>query len=224
MLYLNINEVSENTTIPINSSGIYINTSGNSIDLILSSDSNKKRTLTGYSSMLVYTSNREIYSFASVPETESVSETESVQETESVLIIFDIPFGGVVFDGSQYWFPTNAQPWAGFGTSCSNYPLSFPKGGSITFHAYAQDYDIDVRFRFEFHPFQDVDPDVDPSYFPDTESSYDTSPITINSIDFQSYTIDIPPQGENTFSSIILYIIQRDRIVYITDINININL
>ena len=70
MLYLNIIEVSEDTTIPNNSSGLYVNTSDNSIDLILSSDNSKTKTLTSGSNMLVYTSNSEIYGFATVAEPE----------------------------------------------------------------------------------------------------------------------------------------------------------
>ena len=66
MLYLNINEVTEHTIIPNNSSGIYVNTSGNSIYLTLSSDNNEEKSLSGYSSMLVYTSSSKIYGFPSV--------------------------------------------------------------------------------------------------------------------------------------------------------------
>ena len=108
-------------------------------------------------------------------------------------------------------FPTGAEPWAGFGSfSLSNNPLSFPNGGSITFDAYALN-DTDVRFRLEYNPYPDNDP------------SYDTNLITINSRESQSYTINIPSQGQNTFSSILLYVDTRDSPVTITNVNININ-
>ena len=63
-----------------------------------------------------------------------------------------------------------------------------------------------VRFRFEFKPFPDVDP------------AYDTANILIDSTDLQEYTVEVPSQGANTFSSFLLYLVERDSPVVVKDI------
>ena len=69
---------------------------------------------------------------------------------------------------------------------------SVPSGGSA-----------DIRFRFERLPYDEADPDA-------TEPSYETETITISGAGTQLYLIDIPPLGEDTFQSLILYIDTRD--------------
>ena len=95
-----------------------------------------------------------------------------------------------------YTFPTGAQDWAGFANNADIYPLTFAEGGSITFTASAATA-TNVRFRFEYLPYPDVDP------------AYDTEQVLIDSTEPMEYTIEIPSQGENTFSSFLLYIVER---------------
>ena len=204
VLYSNINEISSSIVVPVQSSGIYKNIGNSQITLTLDGTS-ETTTLESGNSKLIYASTIKLFSV----QTNLPQPVEESMNTYS--IVFEAPFGGVVFDGNIYTFPTNAQPWACFGSySFSHYPLSFPNGGSITFDAYALN-NTNVRFRLEYNPF------------PNTEPSYDTNLITINSRESQSYTIDIPSQGQNTFSSTLLYIIERDSPVTITNVVININ-
>ena len=99
-------------------------------------------------------------------------------------------FGDAVVDPETetYTFPAGAQPWAGFANNADIYPLDFPEGGSITFTASAA-VATNVRFRFEYQPYPNVDP------------AYDTEQVLIDSTEPMEYTIEIPSQGENTFSS-----------------------
>jgi uncharacterized surface protein with fasciclin (FAS1) repeats len=116
-------------------------------------------------------------------------------------------FGNAVVDAETqtYTFPSGAEDWAGFANNTDIYPISFPEGGSITFTASAA-VPTNVRFRFEYKPFPDVDP------------AYDTANVLIDSTEPTEYTIEIPSQGENTFSSFLLYLVERDQSVVVTDV------
>ena len=116
-------------------------------------------------------------------------------------------FGNAVVDAETqtYTFPSGAEGWAGFANNADIYPISFPEGGSITFTASAA-VPTNVRFRFEYKPFPDVDP------------AYDTANVLIDSTEPTEYTIEIPSQGENTFSSFLLYLVERDQSVVVTDV------
>ena len=85
------------------------------------------------------------------------------------------------------------------------YPLSVPEGGYITFTASAA-VATNVRFRFEFQPYPKVDP------------AYDTASVLVDSTEAMEYTIEVPSQGENTFSSFLLYLVERDSPVTITNV------
>ena len=63
-----------------------------------------------------------------------------------------------------------------------------------------------MRFRFELLPYPNVDP------------AYDTANVLIDSTEAMEYTIEVPSQGENTFSSFLLYLVERDSPVTITNI------
>ena len=85
------------------------------------------------------------------------------------------------------------------------YPLTFNNGGSITFDASVIDGgSTDIRFRLEYNVYPDVDP------------AYDTASVTVSGSDVASYSVDIPSQGYNTYSSVIMYIDSRDVGVYST--------
>ncbi len=68
-------------------------------------------------------------------------------------------FGGAVADAETetYTFPAGAEGWAGFANNADIYPISFSEGGSITFTASAET-PTNIRFRFEYLPYPDVDP------------------------------------------------------------------
>ena len=120
-------------------------------------------------------------------------------------------FGGAEKNDGVFVFPSSAESWAGYAnTNDSIYPLSFPEGGIITFTASANSA-VDVRFRLEWQPYPDVDP------------SYNTSSVTVNGATETTYSILIPSQGSNTFSSFILYLDDRDAPVVINNVQITAN-
>ena len=69
---------------------------------------------------------------------------------------------------------------------------------------------VDVRFRFEFNPH------------PDTEPSYNTSAVTVSGSTETVYTIDVPSQGANTFSSFLMYLDTRDIGVSVSDVTVTV--
>ena len=69
----------------------------------------------------------------------------------------------------------------------------------MTFTAATSGVDIDVWFRFEKNTW------------PDTEPSFETAVITISGTDAKEYTVEIPPQGDNTFNSALFYLNTRDQ-------------
>ena len=114
------------------------------------------------------------------------------------------------FDGADYehlvTFPTAAQSWAGFSNAnLETYPFSFPNGGSIAFKASAADA-ANVKFKFEKAPY----PNTTPEFFTDA--------VSVSGTTVSDYTVIIPPQGANTFSSALLYIENRDKPVNITQV------
>ena len=117
-------------------------------------------------------------------------------------------FGGASRVQTFLW-PTGTETWAGFGNSNANiYPLDFPNGGQITFTASA-DAATSIKFKFE----KDAHPDVEPSYTPATQAI--TTVAT-------TYTIPLlaSESGTNTYKSALLYLLDRDVAVNISDIKI----
>ena len=134
-------------------------------------------------------------------------------ENPGASVEFTGTFGDATYDvdTSTYTFPSTAQPWAGFANEDTTvYPLTFPEGGSITFMASAA-VPTSVKFKFEKNPF------------PDTEPSFETATVLIDSTTAQEYTVEFATQGENTFSSFLLYLIERDSPVVITDVVVRSN-
>jgi hypothetical protein len=95
--------------------------------------------------------------------------------------------------------------------------MTFPNGGSITFTAATAGVDIDVYIRLERLPYLDSDPSR-------VEPSYDASSITISGSDPNEYNIEIEPQGSNTYSSMIFYLMTRDQeLTMLSEFDINTN-
>ena len=140
----------------------------------------------------------------------SFSVSSYAQETTFTDVVFSGVFGGTFYDSGVYTNPTGSQSWGGFANEdASLYPLSFVDGGSITFTGStpAPSAATDVYFRFEYNPY------------PDTEPSFNTVPVTVSG-DAGLYSIDIPSQGSNTFSSFLLYVTTQDVSVTLTDITV----
>jgi len=123
---------------------------------------------------------------------------------------FSEAFGGTTIseDGTTFTYPAAAEVWGGFANMNADlYPLAFSEAGSITFNASVPSGgSADVRFRLEYQPHPNVNP------------AYDAAAVTVSGSDVASYTVAIPSQGANTFSSLIMYIAERDVAVAITDV------
>jgi hypothetical protein len=116
-------------------------------------------------------------------------------------------FGGAVYntDTKAMIFPSGAEAWGGFVNENQDiYPLSFPHGGTITFKASAT-ANATLKFRFEANPHPNVDP------------AYDVPLKAITAAE-ATYSITLPSQGTNNFNSAILYIVERDVSVTISDL------
>ena len=119
-------------------------------------------------------------------------------------------FGGASRNGNVYTFPSSAESWAGYANSNTDmYPLTFTNGGSLTFdYTNNNDDDVKVKMKLEYqqHPI--------------TEPSWFSSEYTLVANTSDSITIDIPSQGSNTFSSLLLFIVDRDLPVTLTNFTI----
>ena len=145
------------------------------------------------------------------------SGTEDAIMQNAFAISDGLDFTGT-FDGTNvtagvYSFPSGAKDWAGFANlNTAFYPMSIhADGGSITFDARVLwGDDTGVKFKFENNP-----------YPADTEPDHETPTITVSGNTTTSYTINVPEQGNNTFSSFLLYLDTRDSGVEITNIQLN---
>ena len=128
--------------------------------------------------------------------------------TVSDAAVIDEAFGGTTFEGETFTFPSGAEAWAGFANMNTDlYPFTFSNGGSLSFTgSVPSGGSVNVRFRFEYNPHPDVDP------------AYDTQTVTVSGADEASYSISIPSQGNNTFSSLIMYVVDRDAPVTVSNV------
>jgi hypothetical protein len=125
-------------------------------------------------------------------------------------VVFTGVFGGTSIDGNTYLNPTGAETWGGFANEdVSLYPLSFSDAGEITFTGATAGTDADVYFRFEYNPY------------PDTEPSFNTVAVTVSGTVETAYTVAIPSQGDNTFSSFLFYVTTLDSPVTLTNVTLN---
>lgn len=121
-------------------------------------------------------------------------------------------FGGFIANGDYFEFPSTADDFAGVANTNDNfYPINLPGGGTLSFMAEIPEggTDTSVYFRFENAPY------------PDNTSSFDTDPILISGGP-RRYTIDLPAKGwEQSFSSFLMYIVERDQVVIVWDLSID---
>ena len=144
----------------------------------------------------------------SADQTITVTVTD-VAEADPTKADFSGTFDGTTKDGDTYTFPTGAQDWAGFSNdNTALYPFTFPNGGTVTFTAAAPSGDVNVNFKFEFNPYPDVNP------------NFATENVLISGTEEKTYTVDIPAQGDQTFSSLLMYIVERDIPVVVKDVSI----
>ena len=125
-------------------------------------------------------------------------------------IVFDGTFGNSVYNENTYTVPTGAESWAGFANqNTSIYPFEFPNGGVIEFIGNTAGPDASINFKFEYQPN------------PNTEPSFSTQSITVSGVDPLYYQVEIPPQGDNTYSSFLLYVETRDVAVTLTNVHVH---
>ena len=125
-------------------------------------------------------------------------------------LIFTEAFGGagISDDAVEFIFPSAAESWAGYANSnLEAYPIDLSSGGQLKIYASVPSNDsVDIEFRFEF----DVYPITEPSFFTDV--------ITISGSQQNEYIIDLPQIDTQTFSSIILYLLERNVAIQIDEI------
>jgi hypothetical protein len=111
---------------------------------------------------------------------------------------------------SIFTHPELAESWGGFAnTDPTIYPIMLSSDATISFLGSVPSGEaVDVRFRFEFDAY------------PETEPSYETSSVTVSGTDEKVYTIEVPSQGTNTFSSFLMYLDTKDVGVSITNVGI----
>ena len=140
---------------------------------------------------------------------DATTDDASCTYPDPTVAVFDGAFGGVVVDGDTYTFPSGAEGWAGVANNNADlYPFSFPHGGTLTFTGAAPLGDVNVRFRFEYNAYPDVDP------------AYDTATVTVTGTDEESYSVEIPSRDQDTFSSFLLYVVDRDLPVVVKDVRV----
>ena len=122
---------------------------------------------------------------------------------------FSGSFGGATVTDEVYEFPSGAEGYAGFANNNTDlYPFTFEFGGKITFTAAIPEggTPANVRFVFENAPWPDVNP------------NFSTENVLVSGGE-AVYSVDIPPQdAAQTFSSFLMYIVERDSPVYVTNV------
>ena len=135
-------------------------------------------------------------------------DSDNTNSTVSDPAVMTEAFGGAIYEGETFTFPSNAQDWAGVANMNTElYPFNFVDGGYLSFTGSVPSGDaVDVRFRFEYMPYPDVDP------------AYDTQSVNVSGAIADTYNIVIPSQGAKSFSSLIMYVEGRDIPVTISNI------
>ena len=137
--------------------------------------------------------------------------TGYAQDTDSQYALFSGVFDGTTYDPATYLFnfPSAAQSFAGFANLNADLWLSrFPDGGSITFLASVPSGgNVNVNFQFENLPF------------PDNTPAFSIANQLVSGSTEKTYTVDIPAQAAaNSYSSILLFLVERDIDIMIKDV------
>ncbi|MDG1702471.1 MAG: hypothetical protein P8I61_06110 [Opitutae bacterium] len=120
-------------------------------------------------------------------------------------------FEGASNEEGVFNFPAAAQSYAGFANDdASAYPFTFSEAGQITFTASVPEggSDTTVYFKFEKNPYPDVNP------------NFSTEQVIVSGSTPTEYTVALPAQGDQTFSSFLFYIIERDSPVILGDVTV----
>jgi hypothetical protein len=145
----------------------------------------------------------------------------------SLLSFGSIAYAGVAtwdaFDGTSieedtYSFPAAAQSWAGFSNNNTGmYPLCFGQDGSIDFTAaVTSDGSATINFVLERLPYN-----TEGNQAASTLPNITGLSATVSGAAESSYSIPVPAQAaENTYSSFVMYIAERDVDVVIKDVTV----
>ena len=131
-------------------------------------------------------------------------------------------YGDAVIEGDNgdlFKVPSDGgNGYAGYanqGEAKNLYPLTFGDGGTLTFTASIPENqaatEADVVFMFEKQ-------ESESGSFCETNPRYETLPQTVSGSSDLTYTIEIPSQGANTFSSFIMRLDDEDVQVKISDV------
>ena len=122
---------------------------------------------------------------------------------------FSEAFDGAVYNetDSSFTHPTEgAQSWAGFANMNKElYPITFAEAKKVTFTGAAPQGDVQVKFQFERLPYGTNGDGAE-----STKPLYLTEAVKIVGATEASYSVKVPSQGDKTFSSVILYIVDKD--------------
>jgi len=162
-----------------------------------------------YSSFLMYLNTQDAAVF--VKDVEVTPYAEAVEECPTgVLEPTWGAFEGATLDGDV--FTWTGADWAGWANSNADiYPVDGASLEKITFMGSVVEAgtEVDVRFRFEYKPHPDVEP------------AYDVTQLTkVKGTTPTLYEVPLVAQGDNDFSSFLLFLNTRDIAVKISDVKL----
>ena len=142
---------------------------------------------------------------------------------ETIVSGWDI-FDGTTITGSEFNFPSGAQSWAGFAAQDSTpswKPFSFASEGSLTVTAAVPSGGTaTLRFRFERLAYNANGGGAADTLPKANFSGNDYVDVVFTGSTEQEQTVTIPVQGTNTFSSFLMYIVERDVPVNVTEVKV----
>ncbi|MGB2314637.1 MAG: hypothetical protein ACPH3I_05610 [Porticoccaceae bacterium] len=142
----------------------------------------------------------------------NLEEVEKYRSTLGGVVTSWGPFADATIDDGLFTFPSGVADYAGFANETSSlYPFMFSVGGTITFNASIPEgaAPTTVKFTFENAPY------------PDTNPNFSVEQVVSSSTE-TTYRVDIPAQDpEQTYRSLIMYIIERDAPVKVCNVQIS---
>ena len=129
-------------------------------------------------------------------------------------VIFGGSFGGASYVDNIYSVPVGSEAWAGFANEdTSFYPIIMQSGATITFEAATETAsDATVYVKFERLPYN-----AEGNGAADTEPAYATDNVVVSGSGTNTYSITVPSQGANTFSSFLFYNLTFGENVFMTN-------